>query len=251
MISSYFYDEQFKRFITQFSAIFSNLQVQTGKREDGHPVALEVPVRYGSIDRVVASIKNANTQNKALVLPVMSTYLLGIDLSPQRRKGVGLVDRKTFMPTGGVFPDDLHVVERAMPIPYDLTFELAIYASNSDQMFQILEQLLIVFDPTLQIQVNDSEFDWTRNVNVELTGLAPEENYPIGADRRIIVWNLNFRMETWITPPMNLRQELVKKIIIRFGDTDAFTLNEYDQNGELVPFTGAIWDTMVIEPNHI
>jgi hypothetical protein len=251
MISKYFYDEQFKKFITQFSAIFSNLQVKTGKREDGTIEVLDVPVRYGSIDRVVASIKNANTQNKVLALPIMSTYLLGIDLAPQRRKGVGHVDRKTFMPAGGVFPDDLQVMERVMPIPYDLTFELAIYASNSDQMFQILEQLLIVFDPTLQIQVNDSEFDWTRNCNVELTGLAPEENYPIGADRRIIVWNLNFRMEVWITPPMDVRSELIKKIVIRFGDTDSFVLNEYDANGELMPFSGEVWDQMVLEPNHI
>ncbi len=247
MINTYYYDEQFKKFITQFSAIFSGLQVMTGKRETGSIEVLDVPIRYGSIDRVVASIKGANTQNKVLTLPIMSSYLLGIDLAPERRKGVGAEDRKTYLPAGGVYPDDLKVSVRTMPIPYNLTFELAIYASNTDQMFQILEQILIVFDPTLQIQMNDSEFDWSRNCNIELTGLSPEENYPIGPERRIIVWNLNFTMGVWITPPMDVKKEIVQKIIIRYTESDGFVLNEYDESGELIPFDGEYLGDTIIE----
>lgn len=249
MINSYYHNEQFKRLITQFSSIFAGLQVLTGVREDGQKHALEVPVRYGSIDRVVAAVSNGFTQNKMMTLPVMSTYLLEVDLAPERRKGVGLTERKTIMPTGGVFPNDLKVMERFMPIPYNLTFELAIYASNMDQMFQILEQLLIIFDPTLQIQTNDSPYDWSRNVNVELLSIQQEENYPIGTEKRMIVWTLNFKMEAWISPPMEIKENLVKKIIMRFGDLDGFALNEYDSTGELMPFAGEVWDTTVIDGN--
>jgi len=248
MITSYYYNEQFKRFVTQFSSIFSGLQVMTGVREDGEVHAIDVPVRYGSIDRVVASIKNGFTQNKMFTLPIMSTYLLDIELIPERRHGVGMTGRKTMMPQGGVFPDDLKVIERHMPIPYDLTFELAIYSSNTDQMFQILEQILIVFDPTLQIQVNDAPYDWTRNINVELLTLANEQNYPVGPEKRVIVWTLNFKMSVWLTPPADLKDELVKKIIMRFGDLDGFTLNGYGEDGELQPFDDdKIWGTTVID----
>jgi hypothetical protein len=249
MITSYYYNEQFKKTITQFSSIFSGLQVLTGKTEDGSIQAINVPVRYGSIDRVVAGIKNGFTQNKLMVLPTMSTYLLEIDLAPERRKGVGITERKTMLPAGGVYPTDLRVMERYMPIPYNLTFELAIYASNTDQMFQILEQILIVFDPTLQIQTNDSPYDWSRQTNVELLSISSEENYPIGAEKRMIVWTLNFKMETWISPPINIKDDLVKKIIIRFGDLNGFSLNEYDAQGELTPFSGAPWSTNIISEN--
>jgi len=247
MITSYYYNEQFKRAITQFSSIFSGLQVLTGVREDGERHAMDVPVRYGSIDRVVASVSNGFTQNKMLTLPVMSTYLLEVELAPERRKGVGMTERKTIMPQGGVFPNDLKVMERYMPIPYNMTFELAIYASNMDQMFQILEQILIVFDPTLQIQTNDSPYDWTSQTNVELLSIQQEENYPIGTEKRMIVWTLNFRMESWITPPMDLKDNLVKKIVMRFGDLNGFALDEYDQSGELMPFSGEIWGSTEID----
>jgi hypothetical protein len=245
MINTYYYNEQFKRSITQFSTIFAGLEVATGKREDGLVHALPVPVRYGSIDRVVAAVSNGNTQNKMMTLPVMSTFLLAVDLAPQRRKGVGMTERKTVMPQGGVYPQDLKVMERYMPIPYDLTFELAIYSSNMDQMFQILEQILIVFDPTLQIQTNDSPYDWSRQTNIELLSVQQEENYPIGTEKRMIVWTLNFKMETWISPPMDLKDNLVKTIVMRFGDLEGFALNEYDSNGELVPFAGDVWSTTV------
>lgn len=246
MINSYYYNEQFKRSITQFSTIFAGLEVMTGVREDGNRYALPVPVRYGSIDRVVAAITNGFTQNKMMTLPVMSSYLLQVDLAPHRRKGVGLTERKTVMPQGGVYPQDLKVMERYMPIPYDMTFELAIYSSNMDQMFQILEQILIVFDPTLQIQTNDSPYDWSRQTNVELLSVQQEENYPIGTEKRMIVWTLNFKMETWISPPMDLKDNLVKKIVMRFGDLEGFALNEYDSTGELVPFAGDVWATSIV-----
>jgi hypothetical protein len=248
MITSYYYNEQFKRTITQFSSIFSSLQVTTGKREDGEFHVMEVPVRYGSIDRVVAAATNGFNQNKMMTLPVMSTYLLAVDLAPERRKGVGMTGRKTVLPQGGVYPQDLKVLERYMPIPYDLTFELAIYASNMDQMFQILEQILMVFDPTLQIQTNDSAYDWSRQTNVELTSVQQEENYPIGSEKRMIVWTLNFRMETWISPPMELKAELVSRIVMRFGDISGFTLGEFDSTGEVIPFAGDIWSTTDITP---
>jgi hypothetical protein len=247
MITSYYYNEQFKRTITQFSSIFAGLEVRTGKSFDGTVHTMEVPVRYGSIDRVVAAVSNGFTQNKLMTLPIMSTYLLEVDLAPERRKGVGMTERKTIMPQGGLFPNDLKVMERYMPIPYDLTFELAIYASNMDQMFQIVEQLLIVFDPTLQIQTNDSPYDWSRQTNVELTSIQQEENYPMGAEKRMIVWTMNFRMETWISPPIDIKDNLVKKIIIRFGDLEGFTLDEYDSNGELMPFAGDLLGEVVMD----
>lgn len=248
MITSYYYNEQFKRTITQFSSIFSGLQVMTGKQADGEIHSIDVPIRYGSIDRVVAAVSNGFTQNKMMTLPVMSSYLLAVDLAPERRKGVGLTERKTMMPAGGVFPTDLKVMERYMPIPYDLTFELAIYASNMDQMFQILEQILIVFDPTLQIQTNDSPYDWSRQTNVELQSIEQEQNYPIGTEKRMIVWTLNFRMETWISPPMNIKENLVKEITLRFGNLEKFSLDSYDSTGALVPFTGdGLWGTTTID----
>lgn len=236
MIENYYYNKQIKRWILQFANIFAGMKVMTGKDANGNINEIDVPIHYGSIDRVVAGIGTGFTQNKPLTLPMMSCYLTGIELTPERRTGIGVVDRKTVLKTGGVFPDDLKIVERAMPIPYNLSFELAIYASNTDQSQQLIEQILILFDPILQIQSSDATFDWGKITTVELVGINNEENYPVGTDKRILVWTFQFIVPIWISPPMDVKENYVKKIHIRIGNSEGFKLDEYDVNGELVPF---------------
>ena len=107
----------------------------------------------------------------------MSSYLLGIEMAPEKYKGIGVVDRQVYLPRQGVLPDDLKVVKRLVPIPYKMNLELAIYSSNTDQQFQVLEQILMLFDPILQVQSSDAYFDWTKITTCELTSIGFDENY--------------------------------------------------------------------------
>lgn len=230
----------------QFCHIFSGLKVMTGKGECGTEEFMSVPICIGSKDRVVAAIQSGNTQNRPFSLPLMAATMSGLALAPTR-KGVGVVDRRVYLPTGGVYPDDLRTVIRVMPIAFTMSMELSIYASNTDQLHQILEQILILFDPCLQIQNNDDHFDWTKLTAVELTGINNEENYPPGGDRRILTWSLNFDIPIWISAPLDVKDELVRKIYIKIGDSDSILINEFDENGQLVPFEpSGQWGTTVI-----
>jgi hypothetical protein len=234
MINYFYYNGQLRNYLLQFCNIFAGLKVQTGKGTCAEDEFITVPIAIGSRDRVVAAIQSGNTQNKPFSLPSMSATMTGLAL--RDRKGIGVVDRKTYLPEGGVFPDDLKTAVRVMPIPFMMTLELSIYASNTLQMHQMLEQILILFDPILQIQTNDAALDWTKITTVQLTGLNNEENLPPGGDRRMIVWSLTFDMPIWISAPMDLKSEFVKTIFIRLGQLDGFSVNEVDENGNFVPF---------------
>lgn len=247
MINNYFYDEQLRSYLLQFCAIFAGLNVSTGKGENGEVEMLPVPINVGSKDRVVAAILEGNTHNRSFTLPQMSAYITGIDLAPERRKGVGVVDSRVYLPEGGIFPTELSVVKRLMPIPYNLTAELSIYTSNTFQLHQILEQILILFDPMLQIQTSDASWDWTKITQVELQGINNEENYPMGTDRRMIVWSLNFMIPIYLTTPLDVKDEIVHRVITRIGDLDGFNISEYDENGELQPFTKQYYGLTVSE----
>lgn len=236
MINQYFYEGQLRSYLLQFCNIFTGLQVQTGKGECDEPEFITVPITVGSKDRVVAAIQAGNTQNKPFSLPIMAASISNLSLSPNR-KGIGTVDRRVYLPRGGVYPQDLKTAVRVMPIPYIMTVELSMYASNTQQMHQMLEQTLMLFDPTLQIQTSDSAFDWTKITTVQLTGISNEENYPPGGDRRIIQWSLSFDIPIYISAPVDIRDEMVRKILITIGDMKGFQVNEFDENGQLVPFT--------------
>lgn len=177
-----------------------------------------------------------NTQNRVFSLPAMAAHLQALELAPERRRTPGMLDQRTTMPVGGVFPDDLTVIKRAAPVPFNAVVELGIYASNTDQLYQILEQILVLFNPDIQIQKSDGPFDWTKLTRVELTDIANEENYPAGTERRVIQWTLTFSMPIYLSIPMGIKDDLVRKIIIQLGDLGQMVVNEVDENGELTPF---------------
>lgn len=232
-LGEFYYKEQLKRYLIQFMAIFANMQVRVGKTGDIEPRLITVPVYAASKDRVVAAIKGENTQNKPIRLPTMSAWITGIALAPEMRKGTPAHRRNTHMPTGGLFPDDIQVVEQRMPVPYKTTCELSIWASNTDQHHQILEQILMVFNPILQIQTSDEPFDWTKITQVELTGIGLEENLPAGGDRRIIRTTLTFEIPIWISVPVDVHTRYIRDIYIRVGAVSQQAKTSYDIVAEL------------------
>lgn len=242
--NAFYYDSQMRRSILQFMAIFSGLQVQVGRRKTGavqdttncdnvvidtqsvfeEPRLVSVPIHYGGMDRIVASILAENVQNKPLRLPVLSAYARGLAFKKEYFTGLGQQRRNVEMPTGGLFPDDMRVIKQLKPLPFDLTMELGIYASNTDQHFQILEQILPLFDPSLQIQTSDSFWDWARISHVELTDIALDQNYPSGADKRIIQSTLTFMMPVFLSAPAEVLDEVVKKIYARISAINLSTV---------------------------
>lgn len=89
-----------------------------------------------------------------------------------------------------------------------------------EQQLQILEQILLLFNPSIQIQTSNALYDGGRITNVELVGINNDENYPIGTDRRMVMHTLNFDMILYLTAPAKLRDNLIKQINIRIAELD-------------------------------
>lgn len=235
-----------------FAAIFAGLKVHTGKMATGDVGVITVPIRYASADRVVEALgANNATQNKLHTLPMMAVYMNSLELAPDRLHGVGGKDRRTFLEQGGVFPADIKSITRVVPIPYDMMMELSLYASNTDQMYQMIEQILMLFDAyTLELQFNDKFFDWTRLTTLELLSIGNEENVPQLTERRTIVQTLSFKLPIWLSPPAEIRRDIINEIHIRLGNIDGFNLDQIDENGDLAPFNDdAEWGNTVIPGN--
>lgn len=232
-LDGFYYNKQITNYILQFMAIFTGLQVMVGKSIGEDERLISVPLHYGHKDRVVAAILADHTQNAAIRLPTMSAYLRNLRLAENRMKGTGTERRTAYVPTGGLVPDDIKVVHQRMPVPYDLHLDLHIYTSNTDQHFQILEQILPLFDPQLQLQVDDTPFNWTRLNHVKLTDINTETNHPIGTDKRMIQATISFEMPVYIDTPADIRRDFIEQIYLRIGAIDSSTVNNYDIIAEL------------------
>lgn len=214
----YFYNNQLKKLAIQFMSIFADIKVSVGKNDESPNGGLmSVPIHYGSMDRVVGALMAKNSTNTLLRLPAFSAKIIGMEYATDKVHGTDTIDRHVMLKRGGIIPDDLKVLYRLMPIPYDITFELAFMTTNTQHSLEILEQICLLFNPSIQIQTSDAAMDWTKITNVELKSISFDEEYPSGQNRRLIPKKLQFSVTAYLSAPVNLRDEIVKKINIRLA----------------------------------
>jgi hypothetical protein len=115
-------------------------------------------------------------------------------------------------------------IERLMPVPYKLTIKLDIWTSNTNQKMQLLEQMLTLFNPALEIQSTDNYIDWTSLSVVELESVQwTSRTIPQGTENPIDIATLTFALPIWISAPAK-----VKKL----GVVERIIASVYDANGD-------------------
>jgi hypothetical protein len=113
-----------------------------------------------------------------------------------------------------------------MPVPYELTVALDIWTSNTNQKFQLWEQILTLFNPSLEIQSTDNYIDWTSLTVLYLKDTKwSSRTIPINTDNPIDVSTFTFTLPIWITAPAK-----VKKL----GVIERIITSIYDAQGDLV-----------------
>ena len=212
----YYYGEQLKTVTNQFAQIFSEMYVTSGKNDyNSENNFIRIPIYYGSPDKVVTAIKNENTQNKMLRVPMFTITLDGLAIDLDRKSGTNTIHRKTIMPLGGDIKKDAKVLYRMKPLPYTFTFNVVAMASNTNQMFQITDQILMLFDPLLSFQTSDSYYDWTKILDAELTACDLTNNRSPDTDGRILQTTFTFDVRGYMSSPANLRDNVIQKIMLR------------------------------------
>lgn len=236
-LEHYYYADQLRDHMIQFMAIFSGLQVSIGKNDvESDSDLITVPILYGSRDRVVSHVFTEHTQNKMIRLPIMSANLNDIQLALDYLKGVDEIRKDVRLPLGGAIPDDLTRIDTYQSIPYRTEMELGFHCSNTRHRFEMLEQILMLFSPTIQIQVSDNFGNRQNIIAVNLENIQLDENYPAGEDRRIISDIMTFSFIMYLTPPANLRNKIVKDIKIRMQTLNDINSTPADMNQGIDPF---------------
>ena len=214
--SNFYYGGQIKRYLNQFAQVFSGMYVQVGKNDFASATNLvKVPIVIGTPDRVVSAIKAENTQNKLVRLPMFAITLDAISIEMDRKSGTNTQLRQTVFPVGGDIKKDMKVLYRSKPLPYNIKVSVSAFTSNSDQMFQLTEQILMLFDPLLQFQSSDAHFDWTKIVDAEMVSIELENNRSQDTDGRILIYTFGFELRVYMAPPANLKANVIKAIRLR------------------------------------
>jgi hypothetical protein len=230
----YFYDGQIRRYVTQFMRVFIGFKYKTG---GSVPEERHIPVMYGDMTRQVAGIIKDNSENKMSTVPKVACYISGLELDTSRLADPTFISKvqirersyefdNTGDPVYSGSQGGGYTVERLMPTPFKLTMKCDIWTSNTDQKLQILEQILVLFNPSLEIQTTDNYLDWTSLSVIYINNINfSSRTIPQGAESEIDICTLEFEMPVWITPPAKVK---------RLGIVRSVISNVFSENGDVL-----------------
>ena len=227
----FFYDGQIRRYISQVVRVFSNFVVKYG---DG--TLHRIPVTYGDPDKQVASIMRNNSENMVNSAPRIAVYISGLKMDKDRLADQTFIDKvhirerdfnaATYTQAQG----KNYTVERLMPTPFGLTMKVDIWSTSAEQKLQILEQILVLFNPSLEIQTNDNYLDWTSLSTINLEQITwSSRQVPTGTQDSIDIATLQLEIPIWINPPVKVKHlGVITRIItsLNGGNTTSGTYIE-------------------------
>jgi hypothetical protein len=219
----HFYDGQIRRYITQLMRIMSNFPVKDGKGK-----ITTVPVMYGDLTRQVANLIRDNSENKLPSVPRMSVYITGLDQDRERTQDPSFVNKinikeREFDENANEYLNTQgknYTVERLMPTPFTLKANVDVWTSNTDQKLQIIEQIGVWFNPTLELQTTDNFIDWTSITTLELENINwSNRTVPVGIESEVDIATLSFIIPIYISPPAKVKRlGVIQNIITSLFD---------------------------------
>lgn len=259
-MQSWFYDEQIRRFLLQFTRIFSNFQVMYGAQGSENETLVRVPVRYGDWSRQAQVVATENSSSFMPSAPLITFYITGMEYQQNRMQepyhvNKAQVRQRTYDPDTESYETtqgNAFTIERLMPVPYRMTLTTDIWTSNTNQKFQIFEQIATLFNPALEIQSTDNYLDWTSLSVVELENVQwTNRTIPVGTDNPIDIMSMRFGLPIWISSPAKVKKlGVVEKIIYSVYDAQG-DANEAITNSDLLlgtrqKFTPYNYQTLLI-----
>ena len=252
MAQQYFYDQQIRRWLLQFMRLFGGFSVKMGKDENGADYYHQVPVRYGDTTRMSQHILRKNSENTILSVPAISCYIAELLPNAERRMTPSFEDsvqvyEKAYDPVAQTFTDavgETYTLERHAPIPFDLTINVDVWTSNTEQKLQLLEQILLLFNPSVNLQSSQNPYDWTSLAVVELINITwTARSIPQGTDEMIDVASLIFQLPIFLTPPAKVKRQVLIHSILNNIYGDYKFIDEISINVDSEPVSSRQWIT--------
>lgn len=196
MFGPHFYNQRIRKAVAVFGALFNDIHI-IRKNSSGNILSqTKVPLSYGPRRDFLARIDQMNTagtdeRQVAIKLPRMSFEIVAMMYDASRqlpkmnycRKGSSVEDEGTRLYS---------------PSPYNVSFQLSIYAKSQDDALQVVEQILPYFTPHYTLTVNplDDFDDVKEDTPISLVGVTFSDDYEALVEaRRTIIYTLDFEMK--------------------------------------------------------
>lgn len=260
-MADFFYDGQIRRYILQFIRVFSDFKCEIGIDSDNTKTQQRVPVTYGDPSYQAAQMLRGQSENVVMPSPMMSAWVQNLDLDAERRKDPAFESRMNSIElnhdrNAGAYGSETGnrtTIERYMPVPYLLTMALDIWTTNTQLKLQLLEQILTIFNPSIQLQQNANFYDWSAIFEIELTKIVwSNRTIPVGTSVDRDVASLTFELPIWISPPSKVKRITIINEIVANVFEGADLPEERDLDGIYNPLEniGPVLSQIIVTPGN-
>ena len=228
MFGTYFYHKRVRSAVSVFGSLFNNLFVLR-KNSAGQTISqVKVPLSYAPKRNFIARLEAMNSGEQAerrvaIKLPRMSFEITSITYDNTRQlnkmnslnkvlSGSTVSRQKIFSHT-----------------PYNINFDLNIYAKSQDDALQIVEQIFPFFTPqyTVTVKPFSNITDLTEDVPITLTSTNFSDDFEGAIEqRRTIIYTLSFEMKVNFYGPLNTSK------IIREVSNNLFIMDSSQDSGD-------------------
>lgn len=211
VLENHFYHKTISLMTGVFGSIFDEIKIV---RKDGSSIL--VPIAY-SVKRKynVRNDQNAdpNAVRYKMQLPRMGFKLTGLQREPLRANNklypiVENLDRTQVT----------QLKSQLNRVPFTFGYSLTIKTKTIDDMLQIIEQILVYFNPTLRVTVKDNpDLDYSSAITVKLldTGLDDISEGSFDGEESLES-TLQFELEGWLYMPTQTSKIITKSIVNLF-----------------------------------
>ena len=197
---NHFYNESIKFYNAVFMELFNDIYI---KRQSKY---IKVPIEF-SDKRQEEVLRNENLDNvygQNITLPRLGYRMTSIEYASYRNKN----KLHTITGTNG------QIYNRK---PYDLMFDLYVKTKTLDDLYEILEQIFVQFDPYVELDVVDHRGTGIEsNIAVEMLGNSNDtQNVGIYSDEQIVEAQLQFKLKGYLYG-QKTDGKVIKKIILNY-----------------------------------
>lgn len=219
MFGTYFYHEKIRKCVAIFGRLFNNIYVL---RKDGSGNVIsqaKVPLSYAPkrkyLDRIREQEDLTLDTRVAIKLPRMSFEITNFAYDTSRQ----LTKTSTFNTVGSTSSNRKKFFP---PVPYNINFQLNVYAKTQDECLQVVEQIIPYFNPQYTVTIKPFPYDYPdfkEDIPIIVQSLSFQDDYEGAAEsRRTIIYQMDFEMKISFHGPIE------NKNIIRTAVSQIFDI---------------------------
>lgn len=222
-----FYHNTTRNTVIAFGNLFNNIYYVKYNKNGTENRRIKVPIDYSPKQKWWRAVKETGSgtdnefKSSARILPRMSFEITNIQPDFERKSQLA---RNLYNTSEGI---PKHIFA---PTPYKYSFELNVMVENSAEGFQIIEQILPFFNPTLNVTVNSlPEIGYKEDLSLTLNSVIKNDEYSGDFETmRIQTWSISFDMR------INLYGEIKDANLIKKAITHINIVNTNgDGSGEI------------------